>query len=264
MIRAGRAALNIAVLWLAALLLPALPAAAQDERIVAGLSQTAVSITTDFTGSEILIYGAVRRESPPPDGPKLEVIVTVEGPATGLIVRKKDRRAGIWLNTESVTIDRAPSFYAIHSTGPLEYILSDTENLRHRISINSAVRAVGISNEAEESSRFLQALLRIRGEAGLYVQREHQVALSEDTLFRADVELPADLTEGDYRVRIFLTRGGAVVDVLERSIAVQKTGLERLVYTMAQEQPLLYGLLALAMAVAAGWGASAAFRLIRN
>lgn len=246
------------VLWLLAL-----PAMAQEERIVAGLSQTSVAITADFSGSEILIYGAVKREAAAPRDPPLEVIVTVEGPSTPLVVRKKDRRAGIWVNAEAVNIDLAPSFYAIHTTGPLDDIVSSTENLRQRITIASAVRAVGISAEAEEAPAFLDALLRIRAEEGRYILNEGQVTLTEDTLFRADVELPANLTEGDYRVRIFLTRGGVVVDALERSIGVQKTGLERLIFTMAQEQPLLYGLLSLLMAVGAGWGASTAFRLVR-
>ena len=54
-----------------ALCLLVVPAAAQDrppETIVAGLSQNRVSITADFDGSEIIVYGAVRRESRPPEG----------------------------------------------------------------------------------------------------------------------------------------------------------------------------------------------------
>ena len=50
---------------LPALLLLALPAVA-EESIVAGMSQNRVSITADFDGSEILIYGAVKRETPAP------------------------------------------------------------------------------------------------------------------------------------------------------------------------------------------------------
>ena len=75
--------------------------------------------------------------------------------------------------------------------------------------------------------------------------------------------LPANLTEGSYRVRIFLTRGGLVVDELESVIDVRKEGLERWLTSLAHDQPLIYGLLSLAIAVLAGWGASAAFRFIR-
>lgn len=244
------------------LILTALPCAAAEE-IVAGLSQSSVSITADFIGSEILIYGAVKRETAIPKTPKLEVIITVEGPSTEVTVRRKDRRFGIWLNNATIVVDRAPSFYAINTTGPLESILSATEDLRHKISIPRAIRAVGISAEATDSPLFLAALQRIRRDNASYALSEGKVNLTENTLFRTDVALPANLTEGDYRVRIFLTRGGQVIDVLERGIAVKKEGLERFFFRLAHDQPLIYGLLSLALAVFAGWGASAAFRLVR-
>lgn len=237
---------------------------AAEEGIVAGLSQSRVSITADFDGSEILIYGAVKRETPIPEAPPLHVIITVEGPSMPLTVRKKERRFGIWVNNEAVQIGRAPSFYAVATTGPLNEILSETENLRHQITIPRAIRAVGISEQAQDAPGFVEALLRVRTAEGLYRIDERTVRLTEATLFRTDVLLPANLTEGAYRVRIFLTRGGAVVDVLERRINVRKEGLERFLFNLSREQPLVYGLLSLLIAVAAGYGASTMFRLMKR
>ena len=242
-------------------LLLAAPAGAEE--IVAGLSQSRVSITARFEGSEILIYGAVKREAPPPDGPDLEVIVSVEGPSTPLVIRRKERVAGIWINRDSVLIDSAPSFYAVATTGPLAAILTETEDLRHGISIPRTIRAVGISAEAANAPDFVAALLRIRLGDGSYGVSENAVQLTEATLFRTDVALPANLVEGDYKVRIFLTRGGRVVDTVERVIGVRKAGLERFLFRSAQDQPLAYGLAALALAALAGWAASAAFRYLR-
>jgi uncharacterized protein (TIGR02186 family) len=238
-------------------------AAMADETIVSGLSQNRVSITADFDGSEILIYGAVKRETPAPDGPPLEVIITVEGPATPVVVRRKDRVYGIWLNNAEVRVDSAPSFYAVVTTGPLNHILNDTENLRHKITIERAIRAVGITGEADKSGEFVLAMLRVRTNEDRYRVLAGKVELTEDTLFRADVVLPANLTEGEYKVRLFLLRDGRVIATQERLIGVRKEGLERFIFTMAHEQPLLYGLLSLLLAGLAGWGASAAFRLIR-
>jgi uncharacterized protein (TIGR02186 family) len=241
---------------------PALAGA--KEGIVAGLSESRVSITADFDGSEILIYGAVKREEPIPEGPPLHVIITVEGPSTTLTVRKKERRFGIWVNTEAVQIGRAPSFYAVATTGPLDEILSETENLRHKITIPRAIRAVGISDQARDAPGFVEALQRVRTREGRYRVDERTVRLTEATLFRTDVLLPANLTEGDYRVRIFLTRGGVVVNDLERRINVRKEGLERFLFNLSREQPLVYGLLSLLIAVAAGYGASTMFRLVKR
>ena len=234
-----------------------------DETIVSGLSQNRVPINANFNGSEILIYGAVKRETPVPKGPPLEVIITVEGPATPVIVRRKDRVAGIWLNNAEVRVDSAPSFYAVATTGPLQHILSNTDNLRHKITIERVIRAVGITSEAAESGAFVLAMLRVRTNEDRYRVLEGKVELTEDTLFRTDVVLPANLTEGEYKVRLFLLRAGHVVSVQERVIGVRKEGLERFIFTMAKEQPLIYGLLSPLLAAVAGWAASAAFRLIR-
>jgi uncharacterized protein (TIGR02186 family) len=240
----------------------ALPATAQ-EQIVAGMSQNRVSITADFDGSEILIYGAVKRDAPAPDGAPLEVIVTVEGPSTPVDVRRKGRVAGIWVNNASVHVDSAPSFFALATTGPLNHILSDIDNLRYSITIERVIRAIGIADEADQAGEFILALLRVRTNEGRYRLLEGKVELTEETLFRTDIVLPANLTEGEYKVRLFLLRDKRVIASQEQVIGVRKEGLERFIFNLAQERPFIYGLLSLVLAALAGWGASAAFRLIR-
>jgi uncharacterized protein (TIGR02186 family) len=249
---------------LALLLVSPGAAGATSEEIVSGLSQNRVAITANFDGSEILIYGAVKRDAPAPQGAPLEVIITVEGPSTPLVIRRKERRLGIWVNTASVTVDAAPSFYAVSTTGPIDRILSGTEDLRHKITLPHAIRAIGRASEADEAEDFLEALKRIRSVDASYRMMEGQVQLVDETLFRTDVTLPANLTEGDYKVRMFITRGGQVIDNTERLIGVRKAGLERILFVMAHDQPLLYGLISLALAAAAGWAASAGFRLLRR
>lgn len=248
---------------LAALLLLLAPLPALAESVVAGLSQNRVAITANFDGSEILIFGAVKREVPSNPDPALQVIVTVAGPSTPLTVRRKARQAGIWINSNALEIDHAPSFYAVATSAPLGRILSETEDVRHRISIDQAIRFIGAKG-ISDSQAFTDALVRIRSREGLYQLDENVVKLEEDTLFSTSVALPANLTEGVYTARIFLTRGRAVVDVHQTEIIVRKVGLERFVFNLAHEHPLLYGLLALAIAAGAGWGASVIFRFIRT
>lgn len=249
---------------LAALLLWLPLAAAAQEEVVLGLSRDRVAITTRFDGSEILVFGAVKRQAPIPEGPPLEVIVTVAGPSLPVVVRRKEQRLGIWINTDTLTVDAAPSFYAVATTGPLDEILSQTEDLRHGITIDRAIRAVGAPAEIEDARAFTEAVIRIRRAKDLYQEREGTVALDQETLFRTSIDMPASLTEGEYSARIFLLRGGEVISRYTTTIDVQKVGLERWLFTLSREQPLVYGLMSLAIAIAAGWGASAAFRLVRN
>ncbi|QDC11365.1 hypothetical protein FHY55_19940 [Oceanicola sp. D3] len=249
--------------WLLALLFLAAPAGAAEE-VVADLSQSRVGINATFNGSEILVFGAVRRNYPVSPAGELGVVITVAGPSTPVVVRKKNRKAGVWVNTEAVEVDRAPSFYQIVTTDPLDSLISATADLRHSISIDRAIRSVGAPASIGNAADFTEALIRIRTDAGHYAVQEGGVTIQKDTLFRANVALPANLTEGNYTTRIFLTRQGAVVSSHTTTIHVSKVGLERWLHALAHEQPLLYGLLSLAIAIAAGWGASAVFRYIRG
>lgn len=247
---------------IALLLLAAVPARA--ETVVAGLSLDEIGITASFDGSEVLIYGAVRRDAPEPPGPPLEVIVTLEGPPGAVTIRKKTRRAGIWINTEEVGVGATPSYYAVATTGPLADILDPAEDIRQRISLPLAVRAFSGPLVVDDARPFTEALLRIREAEGLYSLSEGAVMLVEGTLFRADFRLPANLIEGDYKTRIFLLRGGRVVDAYRAALPVRKVGMERRIFALSRQNPLAYGLISLLIAVSAGWVASEAFRLLRR
>lgn len=262
------------------MLLAALPLRA-EESIVAGLSQNRVSITTDFVGSNILIFGAVKREAMIPTDP-LDVVIVVEGPKSEVLVRRKERRAGIWVNAEAVPVAGVPSFYAVASSGPLDAMLPGQVDEREGISVRGSLKALvpmpapeaaegeaptdaarkAAQDEADFIESFPDAVVRIRTDEGFFSVTEGAVSLREETLFETRFELPSNLTEGAYRARIFLLRGGEVVSRHVANIDVRKVGLERWLYTLAHENALLYALMSIVIAVIAGWGASAFFRMI--
>ncbi len=246
------------------LLLVCLALPAQAETVVAGLSQKQVAITANFDGSDILVYGAVKRNAPAPDGGPLHAIIAVSGPLDPVVVRRKAKRVGIWVNTDTVEIDAAPSFYAIATSGPLTQVLSDTEDLRYKISTERMIRSIDAPQTVGDSQDFTEALIRIRRNNGLYQLNESSVTMTDETLFSASFALPSNLTEGAYTTRILLTRDGMVVDEYKAILDVRKVGIERFLYTLAHEQSFLYGLLSLTIAILAGWGASAIFTLFRK
>jgi len=249
--------------WLL-LILTLIAAPIRAEEVVLGLSQDQVSISTNFDGSEITLYGAIKREEPIPSDEPLQVLVAISGPLEPVTVRRKDRRLGIWVNVDALSVSAAPSFYAIATSAPWSDVINEADDLRHTISIPRAIRSVGAWSQVAEPQSFIDALIRIRTDNGLYALKENAVELRDSTLFTTSIRMPANLTEGDYATRIFLTRGGKVVSKYETSIEVSKVGLERWLFNLSRQQPLVYGLLSLAIAIAAGWGASAAFRLMRT
>jgi uncharacterized protein (TIGR02186 family) len=248
----------------AVLLCLAAPLAAQ-ESVVTGISTENIALTADFDGSELFVFGAIRRDAPvPEDAAPLDVIITIKGPLRPVTVRRKERRLGIWVNTEAVRVRQAPSFYAIASTRPLADLLSQTERLRHQIGMDQAVRRVGGHPTLTDTTAFTEAVVRLRRENGLYAQFDRGVTLAEDTLFQTRIQMPANLVEGDYAAEFFLVRDREVISSGATTIRVEKTGIERWLFNLSRDEPLLYGLLSVALALFAGWLAAAVYRLVRR
>lgn len=235
--------------------------AVANEKVVSALSQNRISITANFDGSEIFIYGALKREAPPTQG-ILGVVITLAGPSIPTIVRRKSRKFGIWVNTESLVVDEAPTFYAVASSAPIEKILTYVDDLKHNIRIEEMVKSVGAPMNIMDPQSFTDAIVRIRQQEGLYIKIPETVDIKEETLFGTRILLPANLVEGDYIATIYVTRDKEIVDKQESTIKLQKIGLGRWLYTVAHEQPVFYGILAVFLAAITGWFASLIFRRI--
>ncbi|MEM8570511.1 MAG: TIGR02186 family protein [Pseudomonadota bacterium] len=236
-----------------------------QETVVTGLSTENIALNATFNGSQLFVFGAIRRTAPPPaDAGPLDVIITVKGPVKPITVRRKARMFGIWVNEAAVGVRESPSFYAIATTRPLSDLLTETERLRYGIGMDQAVRRVESHPGLTDTQPFAEALVRLREHAGLYEQLDGAVSLAEDTLFQTEIELPANIVEGDYAAEFFLVRDRAVVSSGNATIVVEKTGIERWLYNLSQQQPLIYGILSVVLALAAGWLAATAFRLARR
>lgn len=231
-----------------------------QETVVSELSQDGVSITANFDGSEVFIFGAIKRDRPVGDDEgDLDVIIEVSGPTLEALVRRKERKLGIWVNTDAVEVERAPSFYTIAATGPLEELVSESERSLRNLGLDFAVR---VANEEDEEYR--EAVIRINQANETYTREITPVTLTEETLFTTKLAMPSNVIEGDYIVKTLLVRDQTVISTSTSIITVRKTGMERFLYTMAHEQPFYYGLMSLAVALFAGWAASEIFRRIRT
>ncbi len=233
------------------------------ESVVVGMDKEKVAITATFDGSQILLFGAVKRDKPAPSG-NIQVIVTIAGPSEPISVHRKSKVFGIWINTDTIEVDAAPSFYAVATSSDLSSTINDNEDIRYKVSIPRAIQSVGAPMDVVDAASFSDAVIRIRSNQGLYQLLENKVDIDEQTLFRTSIDMPADISDGDYTARILLTRNGNVIDEYTTIIDVRKVGLERFLFNMSRENPLSYGLMSIAIAIFAGWAASLLFRFFRT
>lgn len=234
-------ALSAAVV--AAVLLGAIPARA--DYLVADLSKRRIDITLGFSGAEVLLFGAT-------DG-NGDVIVVVRGPNQPVVVRRKERFAGIWINRDWMSFDRAPAFYYVASSRPLDLIASDTALAGIEAGLDHVRVAAADRSVNAETEKFRAALVRAKAREGLYGAGPGQVTFLGGRLFRTTVAFPATVATGPYTVEVFLVRDGAIENAQRWPLFITKVGLSAAVYDRAQQDPAFYGLVAVAIAVMAGW-----------
>lgn len=232
------------------LLLPGGSARAVD--LVADLSDHLVAITTGFAGTEVLLYGAVEQPG--------EIIVVVRGPETRTVMRRKSRVAGIWMNTASMAFERVPAYYALAASGPLKEIADQRELDRLRIGLENLKPAPLSIASPNIVARWQEALIRNKQRAGLYARRVGTVSFLADKLFRTRIAFPANVPTGIYLADVYLLRNGLVVSAQTTPLNIRKVGTEADLYDFAHEQAGLYGLVAVFLALMAGWLAHLAFR----
>lgn len=233
-----------------------------SERIDIGISTNQIAITSDFSGADITVFGAI-------DGADelllatfaYDIVVALEGPRQSTTVRRKERVAGIWINRHSIRFEPIPASYSLSSTRPLADIANLMELATHDIGINN-VRLVptGEVGDGSRLTEFRDALRRIKQADGLYQRAPTGVQFISKSLFRASVRLPANIPVGQHKVRAVLYKNSQFVMEKVIPLRVVKTGLEQFIYNFAHNYSLAYGVVAVLLATLTGWLGSVIFR----
>ncbi|MZR29333.1 TIGR02186 family protein [Sneathiella litorea] len=227
--------------------------------LVTDISSHLISVTSDFTGTELLLFGAVKIDSDNEEQLSLgDVLVVVRGPEEDVVVRRKERVAGIWVNTDALEFTRVPSFYALASNRPVEEIAAP--DVLNRLRIGPSRLRFGAENPEEIRLPFEEAIIRQKSRAKLYSDQETPVYFLGDTLFRTTVSIPANVPVGDYIAEFYLFRDGELLGAQSSPLFIKKSGLGRQIFDFAYDYPALYGMAAIIVAILAGWLAAAIFR----
>jgi len=244
---------SLFVCWVALLFMKVEPLEAQNIPLVADLSDHLVGITTGFIGTDVLLFGAT-------DGPG-DIAIVVKGPVVTEVVRKKDRIGPVWVNSESVSFGKVPSFYLVASNRPLEAFAP--EQLRTRYQLGTAYISYTVENIKEGTADvgpFEEALVRLKTRQGLYGRAPGAVSLLANRLFRTQLHFPENVPTGTYMVEIYLIRDETVVSAEIVPLTISKIGVGAEIYDFAHRNSPLYGLLVIVLAIIIGWVAGVALR----
>jgi uncharacterized protein (TIGR02186 family) len=246
--------------------LPAMPSQTHAETanaIEAGASQNYFYIEPSYDGTAIILFGSIDRESL--HGRPFDLAVTIEGPIRPVTVWKKGRIAGLWVNTESLTFEGVPNYYAVLSTRPVQEIAPLEVRKTREIGLDALTLPLKAPNAPNDHSpapqEFQDALIRLKKSTGLFSENNKGAfEFFGSRLFRSRVFLPASAGPGLYRVKFFVLQDGKPAGDTSARIRLKKIGIEARLSSAAINYPWLYGLMAVTVAALAGGGASLVFR----
>lgn len=223
--------------------------------LAADVSDRLIAITTAFVGGDVVVFGAI-------DEGQGDIVITMQGPRESQMVRRKSRIAGIWVNRDRVAFDNVPSFFAIASTRSLDDVASVSVRNQFGLGVDHlGLKLIdGAEYSDEDKEAFAKALIRNKQKAGLYTTSPLQVTFPGPKLFRATFGFPANVPPGTYQIEVFKLEDGQVTGAQRSSLQISKIGLEADVFDFANQRSALYGMIAIVIAVTAGWLAGVVFR----
>jgi uncharacterized protein (TIGR02186 family) len=244
---------------LLALFAPLVLAQAQP-RLVPDVSQRHIEIHYSFSGAELLLFGAIIYPNGRPPEPGTDVAVVLKGPLERIVVREKQKVAGIWMNVGRVRFRSAPGFYAVASSRPLARLIDERTAAIYELGLDNLQLSPGGGAAPDEMRRFEHGLLELRQRHQLYAEYPRGVEISEGVLYRARISIPGSVPIGTYTAETFLIRDGRVIAGAAREIQIEKLGFERFVAEAAERWSFAYGITAVAISLLLGWGASTLFQ----
>lgn len=239
------------------MVITALPPAAAAKLSI-GLTTSQVNVDADFSGAEIVLFGAIDEDLVPMS----DLVAIVKGPSISFVVRPIVKTGLIWAPGDAIDLVDAPGLYLTNATRPLESFTNPPVRQEAELDAASLNLAEKIADEtaSDEAKEIVEAFVRSESLAGRYQDNIGAVSFKDGGLFTIDIALPPNTPVGDYAVDVFLFRDGQIIAADTAALSVNKVGLERRIYNLAHERPLGYGVICVALSLFAGWLAAFAMR----
>lgn len=234
--------------------------AADKPVLVPDISARQVQIRYSFTGAQLLLFGAVVYPGGRPPDRQVDIAVVLRGPVQPILVREKEKIAGIWMNADFNRFRSAPSFYAVASSRPIGDLLDERTAAIYELGLHNLQLSPGGGALPEKERRFEAGLLDLRSRRNLYQENPRAVEIAGGVLYRAAITIPSQVPVGTYTAETFLIDRHKVIAAATRDIQINKSGFERYVALAARRHRLLYGLTCVFLSLFLGWAAAAAFR----
>jgi len=214
------------------------------ESVILQVVPPVVEISAFFHGREVTITGTL------PAG--YQAVAEVVGPVGQEHLMRKGRRGPLWMNVGEVSVSGAPSLYLVLSSAADLLTKGSTWGFQ---SLKKDIALAGVPEK--EKGKFLEQFLELKQSEKLYAVWPGGLKLTPAGDDRQEVRgkfwLPANVKPENYKVCLTAIRDGQAAEQQCAPLAVQMIGFPALLMSLAYEHGLLYGILAVVIAIFTGF-----------
>jgi len=208
-----------------------------------------IRINAFYKGTEL----AVRADLPLDcDG----AVVTIQGTEEQITLKRKGRVYIFWLNVDDVTVSNAPGIYIVDSSAPLESICSAETRQTFLLGYDALKEHIDIQSKNSLTGTEFSDFIKLKEHNDSYQQNtESQLFPADDkngNSFEAYLHIPPVMPSGEYQVRLYCFKDGALSGRSSAALKVEKVGIPNYLYSLAFNHPAFYGVFACVIAMATG------------
>ena len=221
------------------------------------LARARVEISAGFTGASIIVFGVMEQPG--------DIVVVLRSQIPGAqTVLRKEHVLGFWIDRSRMAFTGVPAFYGVASNRPLIDIAKPAAYAELAVNDSNPIGIdylpIAKDDQSAKATEFRAGLVKAKIRAGLYTETLGRVDMLPGNLFKAELQLPARIPPGLYNIRVYYFRDGALIDLEQKSLHINKIGIGATISSAATKYGLLYGLFALLAAVVAGLTSGYLFR----
>jgi hypothetical protein len=218
------------------------------------LASDTIDISTFYNGTTLEVSGTAPADT--------DVVLEVSGAKKDVHLKEKGKVLGIlWMNKTDVSLENAPANYMVYTPDkPVDALLNPETSIGYQ----SLVKDIVINPATEDKAFIFGEYVKLMEKSGVYAIYQGRVkygpAKGGTRTFAATLVVPPKMSTGTYQVRGFALRNGTVVDRAGRDLTVRLQGFPAMIYSLAYDHSLLFGIMAVVIAIGAGLGIGALFK----
>lgn len=223
-----------------------------------GVEPANVPISFFYHGQKLTISGTSASND--------DLIVKISSPASDVAMKFKEKVGGLfWMKKGSYEFKDVPAVYMLNSTAALDRILSAEEQQRNLLGYKALIAHAKAedSNGNEVDKKWLDQFIRFKEAEKVYNVQEGTVVRqhgNDGNTFTLSVDWPFQAPPGTYNIEVLAVRDGIVVGRRATSFTVERQGITATLSKMAFDKAAIYGIMAIVIALVAGFAVGALFK----